>query len=121
MKSNKFIYVTGDLEWVFPFRAGDLVKIKDWGGIYECFTKANDALLGEDNKPYYCYELGSKSPRNRLFKIINFGLHPSGRSIVFAIKDIENKTAVMSSTALEPFLTYPLKVGESKIVKLNKI
>ena len=121
MNNNKFIYTAGDLEWVFPFRAGDLVKIKNWGGIYECFTMANDVLLGEDNRPYYNYQLGTKSPRNRLFKIIKFALHPDGHSIVFAIKDIENKTAVISSIALEPFLTYPLKVGESKIVKLNKI
>ena len=121
MKDNKFIYVTGNLEWAFPFRVGDLVKIKDWGGVYECFTKANDVLLGENNKPYYDYQLGYKSPRNRLFKIINFALHPSERSVVFAIKDIENKTAIMSPTALEPFLTYPLKVGETKIVKLNRI
>lgn len=121
MKNNKFIYISNSSNWVFPFRVGDLVKISDWGGIYVCFTKANDALLGKDSKPYYNYELGCKSPRDRLFKIIKFGLHPDGRSVVFAVKDIENKTAVMSSTALEPFLTYPLKVGESKIVELNKI
>ena len=122
---TEFVYRYKDgTDDVFPFRVGDLVRVKNWGCRYTTFQTANNFFSGSTKSPYYSI-LGSGSrrfpPRSKLFKIAAVVEHCYGRAVVTYIKDNENRYAVIGAEGLEPFKTYLLAPGETNEIVLDKL
>ena len=98
-------------------RVGDLVKIKNWGGIYSLYTNAFETFTGKSDKPYYCNYRNRKSAignKNKLFKVIDIAEHGTfDGEMLFYVIDNERRGAVVSSKYLIPHKVYPLRPGES--------
>lgn len=108
-----------------PFRPGDLVRVKDWGGIYDMYTSAFIHFGFEvGKKPYYCNFSWCDRPKctTRLFKVIDVAKHSYFSDIlVVYIIDNENRGAIITGSYLKPFKVYPLRRGESNEIKIERI
>lgn len=98
-------------------RIGDLVKIRDWGGIYDSYVNAFETFTGKSDKPYYCDYQNRNSiigNKNKLFKVIDIAEHGTfDGEMLFYVIDNERRGAVMGSKYLIPHKVYPLRPGES--------
>lgn len=110
----------------YPFRVGDLVKVKNWGCRYTTYTNAFETLTGKRETPFYCNPKNDRtlvtlSP-NKLFKVVSAAEHESSKGdILFYIIDNERKGAVIGGWGLKPHKVYPLREGESYDIKIDKI
>ena len=123
-KDKKFSYISRSHAIKnYPFRVGDLVKVKSWGGIYDSYTNAFETFTGKCDRPYYCnYRIRRNCINNRLFKIIDVAEHGTfGDTILCYIIDNERRGAVIGADYLLPHKVYPLRNGESYYVELKRI
>ena len=118
--SFTYVFNNGDTNEI-PFRVGDLVMIKDWGGIYDFYQSAFVHFTGSNNTPYYCDYHNRNIPFNKLFKVMDIAEHGSFHDILCYVIDNERRSAVIEASYLKPFKVYPLRQGEKSEIKLKKI
>ncbi|MBO6252974.1 MAG: hypothetical protein J6O49_04890 [Bacteroidaceae bacterium] len=114
------VFNNGDTKEI-PFRVGDLVMIKDWGGIYDFYQSAFVHFTGSKKSLHYCYYHNRNIPSNKLFKVMGIAEHGSFHDILCYIIDNERRGAVIEASYLKPFKVYPLRQGEKSEIKLKKI
>lgn len=112
---------------VFPFRVGDIVKVKDWGESYSSYKRAFEYFTGSTNHPYYSSFLNwnkEKEERENAgeFKIIGVAEHGIHcRNTVSYIRDRMGRGQVIGLEGLELVKQLPLRIGEKTVIKLEKI
>ena len=108
----------GGLEY-FPFRVGDLVKVKDWGETYSSYTAAFKYFYNDVKPPYYSNNYSIRDCQT--FKIWGMAEHVDGHNIVTYIKDIYGHDNVIAADGLELVKQFPLRKGEKTKIKLKKL
>jgi len=113
---------------VFPFRVGDIVKVKDWGKSYSSYKGAFKYFTGSTNPPYYSSSFlnwdKEKEERENAgeFKIIGVAEHSMNcRETVSYIRDRIGRGQVIGLEGLELVKQLPLRIGEKTIIKLEKL
>jgi hypothetical protein len=112
---------------VFPFRVGDIVKVKDWGESYSSYKGAFKYFTGNTNTPYYSSFLNwpkeeDERENAREFKIIGVAEHSMHcRDTVSYIRDRIGRGQIIGLEGLELVKQLPLRIGEKTIIKLEKI
>ena len=111
----------------YPFRVGDIVKVKDWGESYSCYKDAFLHFTGKCQAPYYSNFLhwqDEKDARKNAgnFKIIDVAEHGQNRYYFIAyIRDIVGRGHVIGLEGLKLVKQMPLRIGEETTIKLEKI
>ena len=111
----------------YPFRVGDIVKVKDWGESYSCYKDAFVYFTGKCQAPYYSNFLhwqDEKDARENAgnFKIIGIAEHGQNKYYFIAyIRDIVGRGHVIGLDGLELVKQMPLRIGEETTIKLEKI
>lgn len=112
---------------VFPFRVGDIVKVKNWGDSYSSYKGAFKYFTRSTNPPYYSSFLNwdkEKEEREnaREFKIIGVAEHSMHcRDTVSYIRDRMGRGQIIGLEGLELVKQMPLRIGEKTTIKLEKI
>ena len=112
---------------VFPFRVGDIVKVKDWGESYSSYKSAFKYFTGSTNPPYYSsffnwHKEEEERENAKEFKIIGVAEHSMHcRDTVSYIRDRIGRGQVIGLEGLELVKQLPLRVGEKTIIKLEKL
>lgn len=110
-----------------PFRVGDIVKVKDWGDSYSSYTDAFIHFTGKCQPPYYSnflYWQDEKNERKNAgkFKIIGVAEHGQNERYILAyIQDRVGRGQVIGLEGLELVKQLPLRIGETTVIKLEKI
>lgn len=124
----KFTYInTRGWTSEFPFRVGDIVKVKDWGYSYSSYKEAFKYFTGSTNTPYYSSFLYSKEEKEARkgageFKIIAVAEHGDNQKVVLAyIRDRTRRDQVIGLEGLKLVKQLPLRIGEKTIIKLEKL
>ena len=121
MATNFTYTFSNGVEKILPFRVGDLVMIKDWGGVYDFYQAAFMHFTGSKDTPYYCCYFNRNIPSNKLFKVVDIAEHGSFHDIICYVIDNERRSAVIEISYLKPFKIYPLRQGEKSEIRLKKI
>lgn len=128
MNIKLFEYINSDGHTVlFPFRVGDIVKVKDWGDSYSSYKDAFVHFTGKCQAPYYSNFLhwqDEKDARENAgeFKIIGVAEHGYNKhDIVAYIQDRIGRGQVIGLEGLELVKQLPLRIGERTVIKLEKI
>jgi len=128
MNIKLFEYINSDGYTVlFPFRVGDIVKVKDWGDSYSSYKDAFVHFTGKCQAPYYSNFLhwqDEKDARENAgdFKIIGVAEHGQNKRYVVAyIQDRVGRGQVIGLEGLELVKQLPLRIGEKTVIKLEKI
>lgn len=87
-----------EIEKDTPFNIGDFVKVTDSWHQYSAYRDAFNYFWG-NNKAYYLPYEGKDTPK--IWKIINMALHPSNGKILYHIRTIDGKNAVVNGSALK--------------------
>ena len=122
-KKFRFISRDGHITRL-PFRVGDFVTIKDWGGQYDTYTGAFVHFYGSTTRPYYSHRDNQKREilGKTRFRVVAVAEHESFSSEVLCyLRDITGGGCVMSAEYLTPVKVYPLRSNESCEIKLYKI
>lgn len=122
--STKYRYIFENGSWrELPFRIGDFVTVTNWGCCYDRYEKAYDMLYGSPEMTYYSsWEVRKNTDPNRRFMIDGLAEHSVfNETILFSIKDNENRHAVMGLDGIKPLKIYPLRPGENNRIKLKKV
>ena len=112
---------------VFPFRVGDIVKVKNWGESYSSYRGAFKYFTGSTNPPYYSSFLDwHKEEEEREnageFKIIGVAEHSMHcRDTVSYIRDRMGRGQIIGLEGLELVKQLPLRIGEKTVIKLEKL
>ena len=121
---NAFEYISADKSTVkrYPFRVGDIVTVKNWGESYPTYRMANRFFTGSEATPHYSRFDYDRS-RLQKFKIIKIAEHSDlhCRTIIAYIRDREGKGAIIGLDGLKLDKQYPLRINETKQIKLEKI
>ena len=107
-----------------PFRVGDFVTIKDWGGQYDTYTGAFVHFYGDTARPYYSHRDNQKKEilGKRKFRVTAVAEHESLTSDVLCyLRDVTGAGCIMDGHYLTPVRVLPLRPGESYEIKLDKI
>jgi len=122
---KNFRYITSRLTREYPFRAGDFVVIKDWGGIYDLYSDAFRHFYGSPDPPYYAVNRHMRTSDilgKRRFRVVAVAEHSDfDFEIVCYLKDMTGASCVMGIEYLAPVKVYPLRPGETYDIKLDKI
>ena len=128
MNIKLFEYINSEGHTVlFPFRVGDIVKIKDWGESYSSYEDAFVHFTGKRQAPYYSNFSRWKDEKNARenagdFKIIGVAEHGHiKRYIIAYIQDRVGRGQVIGLEGLELVKQLPLRIGEGTVIKLEKI
>ena len=131
MNIKQFEYINSEGYMVlFPFRVGDIVKVKNWGESYSSYNDAFVYFTGKCQVPYYSsflhYQDENYARENAgNFKIIGVAEpDQSGGpafSVIAYIKDRAGRDQVIGLEGLELVKQMPLRIGETTIIKLEKI
>jgi len=107
----------------FPFRIGDIVKVKDWGDTYSQCPSFNKFFGVKDNKTYYEMSDDSNKKRSKAkdFKIVKLGAHPNGRVVVAYIVDRAFRDNIIGIDGLSLVKQFPLRNGEQTTITLEQI
>lgn len=111
----------------YPFRVGDIVKVKDWGESYSTYKDAFKHFTGSTNPPYYSSFLDwHKEDEEREnagnFKIIGVAEHGQNKHYVVGyIQDRMGRGQVIGLDGLNLVKQMPLRIGEETTIKLEKI
>lgn len=115
----KFTYWFNDgVKKIYPFRIGDIVMITKEGNMYSAYKKAFKHFTGSTKTPYYCChgsELGKE------FRIVAMIGHVSCDAIVTYCKDRLGKDIVIDADGFTLVRQYPLRVGESTTIRLDRL
>lgn len=115
---------------VFPFRVGDIVKVKDWGDSYSSYKEAFKHFTGSTNPPYYSSFLNYHEEEEERenagdFKIIGIAEHGDNNGnkhyILAYIQDRVGRGQVIGLEGLGLVKQLPLRIGEKTVIKLEKI
>lgn len=112
---------------LFPFRVGDIVKVENWGNSYSCYSNAFVHFTGKYQAPYYSNFLhwqDEKDARENAgnFKIIGVAEHgQNGHYILAYIQDRIGRGQVIGLEGLKLVKQMPLRIGETTVIKLEKI
>lgn len=124
MATNFTYKFSNGAEETLPFRTGDLVQIRNSGGIYPSYISAFIHFTGSTSIPYYCKSNNSfalSTNRNRLFKVMGIAEHNVWNRLVCYLIDNEKRGVVIESDSVKPFKVYPMREGENEKIKLKKI
>ena len=128
MNNKLFEYIDNEGHTVlFPFRVGDIVKVKDWGESYSSYEDAFVHFTGKRQAPYYSNFLHWQDEKDarenaREFKIIGVAEHGQNKHyIVTYIQDRIGRGQVIGLEGLELVKQLPLRIGERTVIKLEKI
>ena len=131
MNIKLFEYINSDGYTVlFPFRVGDIVKVKDWGESYSSYRGAFVHFTGKCQAPYYSNFLHYQDEEDARenageFKIIGVAEHGksggSYSSVLAYIKDRIGRDQIIGLEGLELVKQLPLRIGEKTVIKLEKI
>lgn len=128
MNINLFEYINSEgYSVLFPFRVGDIVKVKDWGESYSSYQGAFVHFTGKHKPPYYSNFLDWKTEEEERknageFKIIGVAEHGQNKRYVVAyIQDRVGRGQVIGLEGLELVKQLPLRIGETTVIKLEKI
>lgn len=128
MNIKLFEYINSDGHtFLFPFRVGDIVKVKDWGGSFSTYKDAFVHFTGKCQAPYYSNFLHWKDKKYARenageFKIIGVAEHGRNKHYVIAyIQDRIGRGQVIGLKELELVKQFPLRIGERTVIKLEKI
>lgn len=106
---------------VFPFRVGDIVKIYDWGESYSAYTGAFVHFTSKSQPPYYSNHINERKNASE-FKIIGVAEHSRNKRCILAyIQDRMGRGQVIGLNGLELVKQMPLRIGETTVIKLEKI
>ena len=113
---------------VFPFRVGDIVKVKNWSESYPYYKGAFVHFTSKCQTPYYSNFLDwqdEKDARENAgdFKIIGVAEHGSQNShyVIGYIQDRVGRGQVIGLEGLKLVKQMPLRIGEKTVIKLEKI
>lgn len=127
MNIKLFEYInSGGYTSLFPFRVGDIVKVKDWGESYSSYKDAFVHFTGQCKPPYYSNLSWEKEEGERNgagdFKIIGVAEHGQNKCYILAyIQDRVGRGQVIGLEGLELVKQMPLRIGETTVIKLEKI
>lgn len=128
MNIKLFEYINSEGHTVlFPFRVGDIVKVKDWGESYSSYEDAFVHFTGKRQAPYYSNFLDWQDEKDarenaREFKIIGVAEHGQYKHYITAyIQDRIGRGQVIDLEGLELVKQLPLRIGEGTVIKLEKI
>jgi len=128
MNIKLFEYINSDGGTIlFPFRVGDIVKVKDWGESYSSYKGAFVHFTGKCQVPYYSnflhYQDEEDARKNAGdFKIIGVAEHGQNKHYVIAyIQDRLGRGQVIGLEGLELVKQMPLRIGEKTVINLEKI
>lgn len=128
MNIKLFGYINSDGDTaLFPFRVGDIVKVKDWGESYSSYRDAFVHFTGKCQTPYYSNFLhwqDEKDARENAsdFKIIGVAEHGQNKHYILAyIQDRMGRGQVIGLEGLKLVKQLPLRIGETTVIKLEKI
>lgn len=128
MNNKLFEYIDNEGHTVlFPFRVGDIVKVKDWGESYSSYEDAFVHFTSKRQAPYYSNFSrfqDEKDARENAgdFKIIGVAEHGQSKHYVIAyIQDRLGRGQVIGLEGLELVKQLPLRIGEKTVIKLEKI
>ena len=128
MNIKLFEYINSEGHTVlFPFRVGDIVKVKDWGESYSSYEDAFVHFTGKRQAPYYSNFLHWQDEEDARentsnFKIIGIAEHGHiKRYIIAYIQDRVGRGQVIGLEGLELVKQLPLRIGEGTVIKLEKI
>lgn len=127
MNIKLFEYISSDGYTVlFPFRVGDIVKVKNWGESYSTYKDAFVHFTGKCQAPYYSnlYWQDEKDARKNAgdFKIIGVAEHGTNKHYIIAyIRDRVGRDQVIGLEGLQLVKQLPLRIGEKTVIKLEKI
>lgn len=112
---------------LFPFRVGDIVRVKDWGESFSTYEDAFVHFTGKCQPPYYSNFLHWQDEETEReaasdFKIISVAEHGQYKYYIVAyIRDRLGRGQVIGLGGLELVKQMPLRIGETKVIKLEKI
>jgi hypothetical protein len=128
MNIKLFEYINSDGHIVsFPFRVGDIVKVKYWGDSYSSYKDAFVHFTGKCQSPYYSSFLHQQDRDDARenaseFKIIGVAEHGQFKDCIIAyIQDRMGRGQVIGLEGLELVKQLPLRIGEKTVIKLEKI
>jgi hypothetical protein len=128
MNIRLFEYINSEgYSVLFPFRVGDIVKVKNWGESYSSYKGAFKYFTGSTNPPYYSSFLDwnkEKEERENAgeFKIIGVAEHSMHcRDTVSYIRDRIGRGQIIGLEGLELVKQLPLRIGEKTTIKLEKL
>ena len=107
-----------------PFRVGDFVTINSWGGQYDTYTGAFVHFYGSTTRPYYSHRDNQKKAiiGKTRFRVVAVAEHESFSSDVLCyLRDVTGAGCIMDGNYLTPVKVFPLRPGESREIKLDKI
>ena len=117
-----FTYINGYDTLVYPFRVGDVVKVKDFGATFSTWTEANLHFTKKVDNPFYSTDLGRiERNKNTPFKIKEIMAHPLYDRVVCYLCDRDGHDIIIGAQALELIRQYPLRKGESDTITLKKL
>jgi len=116
----KFKYILRKGKISFPFRVGDIVKVKNWGETYDC-PKFNEFFGVKNNETFYRWSCDSDEKRSKAkdFKIVKLGAHPNGAMVVAYIVDRQFRDNVIGLKGLSLVKQFPLRKNESTEIELE--
>lgn len=126
IKLFEYINSNGD-SLLFPFRVGDIVKVKNWGESYTMYKDAFVHFTGKCQTPYYSNFSRWKDEKNARenasdFKIIGVAEHGQIKHYAIAyIQDRLGRGQVIGLEGLGLVKQLPLRIGEKTVIKLEKI
>lgn len=125
MNIKLFEYINSEgYSVLFPFRVGDIVKVKNWGSSYNSYKDAFLHFTSKLKPPYYSKlenELDARENANE-FKIIGVAEHGYfDREIIAYIQDRMYRDQVIGLEGLKLVKQLPLRIGETTTIKLEKI
>lgn len=130
MSIKLFEYINSEgYSILFPFRVGDIVRVKDWGESYTSYKDAFVHFTGKCQPPYYSNFLhwqDEEAEREAAgdFKIIGVAEHGYNKYkhyVIAYIQDRLGRGQVIGLEGLELVKQLPLRIGEKTVIKLEKI
>lgn len=117
-----FTYQTSLGTRYYPFRVGDIVRVKNWGEVYSTYYKAFAFLTGSSEPPYYSLNTLRRIDGNeQLFKIVKVAEHGEFPCILFYIQDRAKRGVVIDPKGLKLVKQFPLRKNETINIVLEKI
>ena len=107
----------------YPFRPGDIVSVKDWGGHYCSYTKAFKTFgFGEQiNHGFNSSAMMYYGEKPKLYKLVAVLQHETMNDIICHIRSRTGHNFVMGIDGLKEERVYPLRIGEKKTIEVKKL
>lgn len=120
-KEAKQVHGDKGVEKTYPFRVGDIVKVTKEGNMYSAYKKAFKHFTGSTKTPYYCNNYLNDGELGKEFRIVAMIGHVSCDAIVTYCKDRLGNDIVIDADGFTLVRQYPLRVGESTTIHLNRL